>query len=162
MNTKPTQFKQTMIEPQSQELTDLIEVREGRLILKAPMETSNFISGIRGVRIQQEGLDSSGGVIEGATIESGTLTDFTNAQHDHANAAGGGQIASAAITGQIAVPKGGTGAATLTGILLGNGTSAVTAIVPLAGTKVYYVSDSSGGAVNRKLTFQDGILVAET
>jgi hypothetical protein len=33
---------------------------------------------------------------------------------------------------------------------------------PLAGTKVYYVSDSSGGTVNRKLTFTDGILTAET
>lgn len=32
----------------------------------------------------------------------------------------------------------------------------------LTGTKIYYVSDSSGGAVNRKLTFVDGILTAET
>jgi hypothetical protein len=32
----------------------------------------------------------------------------------------------------------------------------------LSGTKVYYVSDSSGGAVTRKLTFTDGILTAET
>lgn len=32
---------------------------------------------------------------------------------------------------------------------------------PLAGTKVYYVSDTSGGAVTRKLTFTDGILTAE-
>ena len=33
---------------------------------------------------------------------------------------------------------------------------------PLAGTKVYYVSDSSGGEVTRKLTFTDGILTGET
>lgn len=32
----------------------------------------------------------------------------------------------------------------------------------LAGTKIYYVSDTNGGAVNRKLTFVDGILTAET
>lgn len=32
----------------------------------------------------------------------------------------------------------------------------------LSGTKVYYVSDSSGGAVTRKLTFVDGILTSET
>ena len=32
----------------------------------------------------------------------------------------------------------------------------------LSGTKVYYVSDSSGGTVNRKLTFTNGILTAET
>lgn len=33
---------------------------------------------------------------------------------------------------------------------------------PLSGTKVYYVSDTNGGAVDRKLTFIDGILTAET
>ena len=33
---------------------------------------------------------------------------------------------------------------------------------PLAGTKVYYVSDTSGGTVDRKLTFTDGILTSET
>jgi len=33
---------------------------------------------------------------------------------------------------------------------------------PLSGTKIYYVADSSGGAVTRKLTFIDGILVSET
>ena len=32
---------------------------------------------------------------------------------------------------------------------------------PLAGTKVYYVSDTSGGTVDRKLTFISGILTAE-
>jgi len=33
---------------------------------------------------------------------------------------------------------------------------------PLAGTKVYYVADTSGGAVTRKLTFTDGILTSES
>ncbi len=33
---------------------------------------------------------------------------------------------------------------------------------PLAGTKTYYVANTSGGAVNRKLTFSDGILISET
>lgn len=36
------------------------------------------------------------------------------------------------------------------------------ALTGLTGTKVYYVADSSGGAVTRKLTFTDGILTAET
>lgn len=36
------------------------------------------------------------------------------------------------------------------------------ALQGLAGTKVYYVSDTSGGAVTRKLTFTNGILTAET
>lgn len=35
-------------------------------------------------------------------------------------------------------------------------------VTPLAGTKVYYVSDTSGGAVTRKLTFTNGILTSET
>lgn len=33
---------------------------------------------------------------------------------------------------------------------------------PLAGTKVYYVADTSGGATTRKLTFVNGILTSET
>lgn len=67
-------------------------------------------------------------------------------------------------SGLIALPvaNGGTGATTLTGILKGNGTSAITAIVPLSGAKVYYVADSSGGAVTRKLTFTNGVLTSET
>ncbi len=36
------------------------------------------------------------------------------------------------------------------------------ATIGLAGTKVYYVADSSGGAATRKLTFTDGILTSET
>lgn len=60
------------------------------------------------------------------------------------------------------VVSGGTGTNSLTGILKGNGTSAFTTITPLSGVKVYYVSDSSGGAVTRKLTFNSGILTSET
>jgi len=41
-------------------------------------------------------------------------------------------------------------------------TSGTFALTGLAGTKVYYVSDTSGGAVTRKLTFTDGILTSET
>lgn len=37
-----------------------------------------------------------------------------------------------------------------------------TTITPLSGTKVYYVSDSSGGLVNRKLTFTNGVLTSQT
>jgi hypothetical protein len=55
-----------------------------------------------------------------------------------------------------------TNLASLTGIPLANGTITLTAIVPLAGTKVYYVANSSGGTVNRKLTFKSGILTSET
>lgn len=40
--------------------------------------------------------------------------------------------------------------------------SGIIALQGLAGTKIYYVADSSGGAVTRKLTFIDGILTSET
>lgn len=66
------------------------------------------------------------------------------------------------LTGVASVSNGGTGASSLTGILQGNGTSAVTAITPLSGTKQYYVSDSSGGAVTRRLTFTNGVLTSES
>ena len=103
------------------------------------------------------------GVTRFRTLETTlvSLTDFTSAQHTHENAAGGGQIDKDAINGVIDVPHGGTGVNTLTGIVKGNGAGIMTAVTPLAGTKVYYVSDSSGGTVNRKLTFTDGILTAE-
>lgn len=65
----------------------------------------------------------------------------------------------------LVVADGGTGAASLSGILKGNGTSAFTVITPLnlgGASTVYYVADSSGGAVTRKLTFSNGILISET
>ena len=50
---------------------------------------------------------------------------------------------------------------TLTGVLRGSaGTFSATA--PLSGVKVYFVADSSGGAVTRKLTFNGGVLTLET
>lgn len=105
------------------------------------------------------------GVTRFRTIESTitTITDFTNSQHNHSNAANGGQLnGSNCFSSVVTVPNGGTGANSLTGIIKGNGAGAMTAVVPLAGTKVYFVSDTSGGAVNRKLTFVDGILTSET
>lgn len=105
------------------------------------------------------------GVTRFRTIESTVtiITDFTDSQHNHSNAAGGGQFnPNNAFTTPVTVPNGGTGANTLTGILKGNAAGAFTAIAPLAGTKIYWVSDTSGGVVNRKLTFTDGVLTAET
>jgi hypothetical protein len=56
----------------------------------------------------------------------------------------------------------GTGILDIAGRLQTDGYNAVDGTSALAGTKVYYVSDTSGGAVNRKLTFKDGLLVSET
>jgi hypothetical protein len=90
------------------------------------------------------------------------ISDFTNSQHTHSNAAGGGQLnLNNVSTTPLTVPNGGTGVNTLTGIVKASGASAFTAITPLSGTKVYWVSDTSGGAVTRKLTFTDGVLTAE-
>lgn len=72
------------------------------------------------------------------------------------------QTSFSSFDGVLTVPQGGTGATTLTGILLGVGTSTITAVVPLSGSKVYYVSDTSGGPVTRKLTFTSGVLTSET
>ncbi len=110
-------------------------------------------------------LANYSGVVKFRTIVSTTLSiaDFTSSQHNHSNTTNGGQInPNTAFTTVVTVPNGGTGVNTLTGIAKGNGAGAFTAIVPLASTKIYYVSDTSGGAVTRKLTFVDGILTAET
>lgn len=90
-----------------------------------------------------------------------TLTDFTNSQHDHSNAAGGGQINPAnAFSAVVPVSQGGTGVNTLTGIVKGNGAGIFTAVTPLPGTKTCYVATSSGGAVTTQITFTDGVLTA--
>jgi hypothetical protein len=62
------------------------------------------------------------------TLTTPTIGSFANAAHNHADAAGGGQITDAALSSAVTVAKGGTGATTLTGLLQGNGTSAVSAI----------------------------------
>lgn len=100
-----------------------------------PQQSPNFVYGVSGWRLNSNGIIDAVGVnIAGNVVPDSTIT----------------------------VSQGGTGAVTLTGILKGNGTSAITTVTPLAGTKVYWVSDSEGGGIDRKLTFTDGILTAET
>ena len=148
-------YKQYELEPQApkQKLEDFFEVKGGIVTLKGTLQTDNFIPSQRGVRIERDGLNANGGTVSGATV---SLSDFTDAQHDHSGTSGGGQLTSAAISGQISVAKGGTGAATLTGIVKGNGTSAMTAIVGWSGT--FYVATSSGGAVTHAVTVDNGII----
>lgn len=119
---------------------DKLEVKKNEQVftefqdITTPTQSPNFVYGVSGWRLNSNGIIDAVGVnIAGSITPTGVLT----------------------------VVQGGTGAATLTGILKGNGTSAVTTITPLAGTKVYYVADSSGGAVTRKLTFTNGILTSE-
>lgn len=118
-----------------QELSDAHAEAEDKSNIATVTQSPNFKSGVSGWRLNSNGvIEATGVIITGSVVPDSTIT----------------------------VPQGGTGAVTLTGILQGNGTSAFTAITPLSGTKVYYVADSSGGAVTRKLTFTNGILTAET
>lgn len=97
------------------------------------------------------------------TITDVNIADFTNAQHTHSNAAGGGQLnLNNVSTTPLTVPNGGTGVNTLTGIAKGNGAAAFTAIVPLAGTGTFYASATSGGAVTVKFDYDSGIIIART
>lgn len=62
------------------------------------------------------------------TLTTPTIGSFTNATHNHTNAAGGGQLTDAALSSAVSVSKGGTGATTHTSgnFLIGAGTAAVT------------------------------------
>ena len=85
------------------------------------------------------------------TLTTPTIASFTNATHNHTNAAGGGTLSiTSATTGTLTVARGGTGATTLTGILKGNGTSAVTAVTAPSGT-IVGTSDSQT-LTNKTLT----------
>lgn len=120
-----------------QQLIDNHIANEEKSNIATVTQSPNFKSGVSGWRL------NSNGIIEATGVQiAGNIT------------ISGGEI--------IAVASGGTGVGTLTGIVKGNGTSAFSAITPLSGTKVYYVADSSGGAVTRKLTFIDGVLTSET
>lgn len=120
-----------------QQLIDNHITNEEKSNVATVTQSPNFKSGVSGWRL------NSNGIIEATGVQiAGNIT------------ISGGEI--------IAVSSGGTGVGTLTGIVKGNGTSAFSAISPLSGTKVYYVADSSGGAVTRKLTFTDGVLTSET
>src|SRR5690606_14743706 len=59
------------------------------------------------------------------TLTTPTIGDFSNAGHDHTNAAGGGQLTDAALAAAVGVAKGGTGRTSVTAnsLLVGNGTS---------------------------------------
>lgn len=129
-----------------------------------PSSKEKFMTELEVRELIAAALANYQGVVRFRTVETvlTTISDFTNAQHNHTGTSNGGQITDAALSSVVTVPKGGTGVNTLTGIVKGNGAGAMTAVVPLAGAKQYYVSDSSGGAVTRRLTFTDGVLTSES
>lgn len=64
-------------------------------------------------------------VLTNKTLTTPTIASFANANHDHTNSAGGGQITDAALSSAVTVPKGGTGLTTTTayGIITGGTTA---------------------------------------
>lgn len=84
------------------------------------------------------------------TLTTPTITDFTNATHTHTSAAMGGQLTDAALSSAVTVPKGGTGATTLTGVVVGNGISAFTTVAAPVGT-IVGTSDTQT-LTNKRLT----------
>lgn len=71
--------------------------------------------------------NSATATLTNKTLTTPTIGDFSNAGHNHTNAAGGGQLTDAALSAAVGVAKGGTGATTASGARtnLGLGTSAV-------------------------------------
>lgn len=105
------------------------------------------------------------------TLLTPTIASFANATHNHQSAAGGGSLDTAAIgSGTLGVTRGGTGAATLTGILKGNGTSPFTAAIsgtdyaPATTGSSLLSGNGSGGfsnvTIGPNLTFSGGTLSA--
>lgn len=132
-----------------------------------PQQSEKYMTEIEVRELIAAALANYTGVVRfrNVTTTDVNIGDFTNAQHTHTNAAGGGQLTDSALSTMVTVPKGGTGVNSLTsgGVVIGQGAGAViTQSTVAAGAKIYYVSDSSGGAVTRKLTFTNGVLSSET
>lgn len=72
------------------------------------------------------------------TLTTPTIADFTNAGHNHANAAGGGQLTDAVLSSAVTVAKGGTGltAGTSGGLLYFSSTSALASSALLAANQI--------------------------
>lgn len=68
------EFKQLNIEETPKTLDDFLYVKDGVVILRGVMQTENFIAGKRGVQMKFEGLNASGGTIQGANVSSGSTT----------------------------------------------------------------------------------------
>jgi hypothetical protein len=97
-----------------------------------------------------------GGHLAGST--SPTITDFTNATHNHTNAANGGQLTDAALSSAVGIAKGGTGqttaqaafdalapAVTKGSVLVGDGTHVAALAVGANGTTPIADSTQSDG-----------------
>jgi len=79
------------------------------------------------------------------TLTTPSIASFTNAAHNHTNAAGGAQLTDAALSAAVTVSKGGTGQTSFTtnGVLLGSATAPLA--ITATGT-TGQVLTSTGGA----------------
>ena len=60
--------------------------------------------------------------------------------------------------GILSVKKGGTGSGSLSGILKGNGTAAITSIAGVSGS--FYAANSSGGSPTHLVTVTNGVITS--
>jgi hypothetical protein len=122
-----------------------------------------FTNGFKAMKIDTTGNVGIGTTTPTAKLEiDGNL--FLNGDNDKIYL-GAGKDASITYNGTniIINPKEvGSGIVDISGRLQTDGYNAVDGTSALAGTKVYYVSDTSGGSLTRKLTFKDGLLISET
>lgn len=102
--------------------------------------TANRITvGINGIDIGTDVVTLTGTqTLTNKTLTTPTIASFTNATHNHKDAASGGTIAIADTTGTLSVSKGGTGATSLTGVLKGNGTNTVSTMTSTANYVTYW------------------------
>lgn len=124
---KDTYTQEGIQETEGKRLEDFFRIEGGILNLIGTMQTVNFVSGKRGVQIKNEGLNANGATISGATLGNA-----------------------------LAVSSGGTGASSLTGILLGNGTSAVTTVAGVSGS--FYAAATPGGSPTHLITVTNGVI----
>jgi hypothetical protein len=142
------------------------DLTTGKIIQNSVVTIADTTGNVAGVgTINTLALPSSSfvGINDSQTLTSKTLTtptvgDFTNAQHNHTNAAGGGQLSlTAAVTGTLPVGNGGTGQTTYTDgqLLIGNSSgNTLTKATVTAGTGISVTNGngsitlaSSGGGI---------------
>jgi hypothetical protein len=112
----------------------------------------NFIPKGTGV-VQANGVEvvtlSGSQTLTNKTLTTPTIANFTNATHNHTNAAGGGQLTDAALSSAVTVPKGGTGltSATAYGVIVAGTTSTANFQVITPGTSGYVLTSQGASSL---------------
>lgn len=135
-----------------------------------PQENAQGLNDRQKLEIQEliaAALANWTGITRFRTIESvvTTITDFTNAQHNHSGASGGGQFnPNNAFSSVVTVPNGGTGVNTLASgsLVVGAGAGNLTTLAGKSGTFSFYVAATSGGLVTTKVDCDRGVITAVT